>query len=174
MQDVRDSKLFSGISTIGGGLLILLAIGFIGYFSLQRTGFFLDKQNKDKNHVASLVYYCENNKTLKVDFFDKKDEVASTTEEEIDTSNLNPNIPTGNVVIMLDDRRNFELNQKVSAEGARYSNKDESFVFLDKGEDILILEFDTEKYYKNCKKTPDLIKEDSTSTASTTEIYINN
>jgi len=63
MQDVRDNKLFSNLSVIGGGLLILIIIGVMFYLVFQRSGYFLDKQNKDKNLIASAEYVCDNGKT---------------------------------------------------------------------------------------------------------------
>lgn len=149
MQDVRDSKLFSGLSTIGGGLLILGAIGLIVYLSLQRTGYFLDRQNQDKNKIASAKYICEGDKTLTADFFESKIPVATSTDTQ--DGDIPPTL-NGSVVLKLDDGRNFDLKQTISASGGRYANKDESFVFWDKGTNIMILEFDTEKDYIGCKK----------------------
>lgn len=160
MQDVRDNKLFSNLSVLGGGLLILIAIGAIVYLSLQRSGYFLDKKNKDKNLTASVKYVCDNKKTLAADFFEPKIVVAtSTTTSPMDigqdpgsTSSPSAPTPAGSVVLKLDDGRNFDLNQTISADGARYANKDESFVFWDKGNTAMVLEFDAEKNYTGCKK----------------------
>jgi len=156
MQDVRDNKLFSNLSVFGGGLLILIAIAAIVYFSLHRSGYLLERQNKDKNLLASVKYYCENKKAFSSSFFEPKilEAAASTNSDSMDTGH-NPYLPTapvGSVVLKLDNGRNFELNQTISADGARYANKDESFVFWDKGDSAMILEFDTEKTYKGCKK----------------------
>ncbi len=148
MEDVRDSKLFSGLSTIGGALAIVLAVGVIVYLCLQKSGYFLDKQNEDKNKIASIKYICDNNKTLTADFFDLKVDVATSTDSE-DISTIKN--PTGSLILKLDDGRNLVLNQAMSADGGRYVNKDESFVFWDKGGSIMILEYDTERYYINCK-----------------------
>lgn len=162
MQDVRDNKLFSNLSVLGGGLLILIAIGAIVYLSLQRSGYFLDKKNKDKNLIASVKYVCDNKKTLVADFFVPKTSMATSTSSSASSMDIGQDpaltnspsapIPVGSVVLKLDDGRNFDLNQTVSADGGRYTNKDESFVFWDKGDTVMILEFDTEKNYTGCKK----------------------
>lgn len=155
MQDVRDNKLFSNLSVLGGGLLILIAIIAIAYLSLHRSGYFLDKKNKDKNLLASVIYNCENKKTFSASFFEPKILLATSTDiSSIDIGHdpYIPNTPEGSVVLKLDDGRNFELNQTISADGERYANKNESFVFWDKGDSAMILEFDTEKTYKGCKK----------------------
>lgn len=172
MQDVRDNKVFSKISVIGGGLLIILAIGIIGYMSLQKSGYFLDRQNKDKNKIASVKYFCENKKTLTADFFESKNEssdsVSSTNTENTNNDTQDPSIPNplGSVVVKLDDGRNFDLKQTISADGGRYANQDESFVFWEKGEEVMILEFDTEKMYKNCKKNMQIMIDTASATPS--------
>ncbi len=144
MQDVRDNKLFSNLSKIGGGLLILIALGAVAYFSLQKSGYFLESKNKDKNKIASVKYICDEGKTLTAIFFESKSVLATSTNTQ--------DISHGFVIVKLDDGRSFELIQTISADGGRYANKDESFVFWDKGVNLIILEFDTERFYKNCKK----------------------
>ena len=155
MQDVRDNKLFSNLSVLGGGFLILIAIVAIVYLSLHRSGYFLDKKNKDKNLLASVIYNCDNKKTFSASFFEPKILAATSTDTGSMDTGQDPYIPAtpeGSVVLKLDDGRNFELDQTLSADGGRYANKGESFVFWDKGDSAMILEFDTEKNYRDCKK----------------------
>lgn len=165
MQDVRDNKLFSSLSVIGGGLAVVLALGVIAYLSLDKSGYFLDKQNQDKNKIASVKYFCDNNKILTADFFEKKVAVGSSTDV-LDSSISSS--PSGSAMLKLDDGRNFVLGQTISADGGRYANKDESFVFWEKGTNIMVLEYDTERYYINCKKY-DPIENGYTNLASYTD-----
>lgn len=144
MQDVRDNNLFSKLSVIGGGLLILIALGAVVYFSLQKSGYFLESKNKDKNKIASVKYICDEGKTLTAIFFESKSVLATSTNIQ--------DISHGFLVVKLDDGRSFELNQTISADVGRYANKDESFVFWNKGSSALILEFDTERFYRGCKE----------------------
>jgi hypothetical protein len=44
----------------------------------------------------------------------------------------------------------LDLNQTISADGARYANSDESFVFWSKGDGALVLENNVEKSYLGC------------------------
>lgn len=146
MQDVRDNKLFSNLSVIGGGLLIVIALGAIVYFSLEKRGFFLDKENADRNKIASVRYICDEEKTFLAIFFDSKKTTENFAYDQ-NSATLN-----ASVVLKLDDGRNFDLNHTVSAEGLRYSNKDQTFVFWEKATGAVILEFDTERFYRGCKK----------------------
>jgi membrane-bound inhibitor of C-type lysozyme len=146
MQDVRDNKLFSNLSVIGGGLLIVIALGAIVYFSLQKRGFFLDKENGDRNKIAAVRYICDEKKTFSAIFFDSKKSTENFAHDQ------NSSISNASVVLKLDDGRNFDLNHTVSGEGLRYSNKDQSFVFWEKATGAVILEFDTERFYRGCKK----------------------
>jgi len=59
-------------------------------------------------------------------------------------------IPSGSVELVLSDGRTFSLPQTISADGVRYANSDESFVFWSTGDEALVLENGEEKEYKNC------------------------
>ncbi len=59
-------------------------------------------------------------------------------------------LPSGSVKIVLSDGRNFDLPQTISADGGRYANSDESFVFWSKGNGALVLENNVEKSYIGC------------------------
>jgi len=61
-----------------------------------------------------------------------------------------PPIPTGSVSLVLSDGRRFTLPQTISADGARYANGDESFIFWSKGDGALVLENGVEKSYTGC------------------------
>jgi membrane-bound inhibitor of C-type lysozyme len=61
-----------------------------------------------------------------------------------------PPIPTGVVSLRLSDGRALDLGQTISADGARYANPDESFVFWSKGDGALVLEKGVEKTYIGC------------------------
>lgn len=62
----------------------------------------------------------------------------------------NPPIPSGSVKIILSDGRTFNLPQTISADGGRYANSDESFVFWSKGDGAMVLENNIEKNYMGC------------------------
>jgi len=59
-------------------------------------------------------------------------------------------IPTGSVDITLSDGRAMTLARTISADGVRYANPDESFIFWSKGNGALVLEHNEEKSYIGC------------------------
>jgi membrane-bound inhibitor of C-type lysozyme len=61
-----------------------------------------------------------------------------------------PPVPTGSVQVALSDGRQMTLRQTISADGTRYANADESFVFWSKGNGALVLENNQEKTYIGC------------------------
>jgi flagellar basal body-associated protein FliL len=93
--------------------------------------------------VASAVYDCAGGKAIRVRFY---------KGEQVKVEPGQPPVPAGSVEIHLTDaNRNFDLVQTISADGGRYANSDESFVFWDKGDTILVLENGAENNYVNCK-----------------------
>lgn len=61
-----------------------------------------------------------------------------------------PPVPGGSVSLVLSDGRAMTLAQTISADGVRYANADDSFVFWEKGNGALVLENDVEKSYTGC------------------------
>jgi len=91
--------------------------------------------------VALAAYICSGNRTISAAFY--KGEARPVKPGE-------PPIPSGSVKIILSDGRNFDLPQTISADGSRYANSDESFVFWSKGDSALVLENGAEKNYTLC------------------------
>ena len=62
-----------------------------------------------------------------------------------------PPVPGGSAVLYLGDGRAFTLSQTISADGGRYANPDESFVFWSKGNTAFITEGSPNNTtYKGC------------------------
>ena len=99
--------------------------------------------------VAEADYACDGGKTINAAFY-KGDVVAVKPGE--------PPVPTGSVRIALDDGRNFDLFQTLSASGARYANADESFVFWSKGDGAIVQENGAEKEYTGCVVPADAVE----------------
>jgi membrane-bound inhibitor of C-type lysozyme len=57
---------------------------------------------------------------------------------------------TGKATVLLSDGRTLDLKQTISADGVRYANTDESFIFWTKGNGALVLENNQEKSYIGC------------------------
>ena len=75
-------------------------------------------------------------------FYEGKDMPAASPDQ--------PPTPGGSVALTLSDGRTMTLHQTISADGGRYANTDESFVFWSKGNGALVLEDNQEKSYVGC------------------------
>lgn len=91
--------------------------------------------------IAQASYTCQGGKTVEATFYKGEDYPVEPGE---------PPVPSGAVRVVLGDGRIFNLAQTLSADGGRYANHDESFIFWDKGETALVLEDDVQKDYKDC------------------------
>lgn len=100
-----------------------------------------DSGIKEAQPIAKATYDCDGGKIVKAEFY--KGETVAVNPGE-------PPVPTGKAKVSLSDGRNFDLAQTISADGGRYANNDESFVFWDKGDNALLLENGVEKDYTRC------------------------
>lgn len=91
--------------------------------------------------ISQATYLCKDNKTIEALFYQGKIQPVKPGE---------PPIPTGSATIFLSDGRSFDLPQTISADGVRYANSDESFIFWSKGNGALVLENNIEKNYIGC------------------------
>ena len=91
--------------------------------------------------VAQASYKCANGETITAAFYKGEQKTAEPGQ---------PPVPNGSVKIALSDGRSFDLPQTISADGGRYANNDESFVFWDKGGTALVLENGKEIDYTGC------------------------
>ncbi len=105
----------------------------------------------------SVYYACNNNKSIRATYVTGAEIVVAQGEQPI---------PSGKIELKLSDGRAFTLNQTISADGTRYANPDESFVFWGKGNGALVLENNQAKSYIGCV----VVKPD---TGGLTEIYQN-
>ena len=96
-----------------------------------------------KEDVGHLVMYtCDQGKTISAEYYKGEDKPSPSPGL--------PPVPVGEVVLQLSDGRAMTLHQTISADGVRYANQDESFVFLGKGDGALVLENNTQKSYIGC------------------------
>jgi membrane-bound inhibitor of C-type lysozyme len=116
-------------------LIVVIAIAFV-------AGFYLfDYFKKTAASTVRATYLCREGKTIDVVFHNSEPKLGEPGE---------PPIPTGSVNIVLSDGRKMKLGQTISADGVRYANKDESFVFWNRGSGALVLEDNVEKSYIGC------------------------
>ncbi len=90
---------------------------------------------------ARVSYICNGYKTIKAAFYKGEPKPAVPGQ---------PPVPTGSAKLVLSDGRSLDLPQTLSADGVRYANADESFVFWSKGNGALVLENNAEKSYIGC------------------------
>ena len=112
--------------------IIIVGVG-VWYFGINK--------NLPLSLITQVDYSCNNNKTINAAFYKGEEKAVQPGEMPI---------PSGSARIVLSDGRNFDLLQTISADGARYANSDESFIFWSKGDGALILENDEEKDYVGC------------------------
>lgn len=107
-------------------IALLVFIYILAFF----TGFVLGKNYQKElfeteNLIASAIYRCDNNKFIIADYFD------------------------GEVKLRLSDNRLMILPQAISASGVRFADKNEVFVFWNKGNTAFIDELG-EQTFVNC------------------------
>ena len=139
-------------------IFILLAVAIIAGAGIWYAG---GKKNKSQSiptpltsaptnpatpsPVAQVTYTCDGGKTINAAFY--KGGATPVNPGE-------PPTPSGNVKIALSDGRNFDLPQTISADGGRYANSDESFVFWSKGDGAIVLENNVQGSYTGCVVRP--------------------
>jgi|GEM_PF-5344184 len=92
--------------------------------------------------IAQAKYSCDGGKTIEAKFYKGR---------PIEVKSGEMPVPSGKVALVFGDGSTMELMQTVSADGGRYANAGESFIFWDKGSMALVLENGRETNYKNCK-----------------------
>lgn len=109
---------------IGGiGLVLVLAAGAYFFWGGSMPAF-----SAKKAPINSASFICDKDRAIKADFYE------------------------GKVNLALDDGRDIELPQLISASGVRYGNEDESFVFWNKGDTAFITEGpQKQETFSNCE-----------------------
>jgi len=134
---------------VGAALLVLGAyLSWFAYFTpAAALAPSMDHAMSDgSKQIASALYTCDNSKTVSAAFFEGTPAAPVAAGQ--------PPVPTGSVEVSLDGAASTTLRQTLSADGARYANADESFVFWNKGNEALIMRNNTmDLDYKNCTNT---------------------
>jgi membrane-bound inhibitor of C-type lysozyme len=92
--------------------------------------------------ISKALYMCKENRAIEATYYESK---ATTTIVA-----GQPPVLKGSVKLLLSDTRTFDVPQTASASGVRYANPNESFVFWNKGNEVLVLEDDKEKMFMGC------------------------
>ena len=133
---------------------LIIAVVVICFLAVGVVGVYLTKKFNEipapvvttpipvVKQIASVTYACNGGHTIDATYY----EGTSTTP----VTEGQPPTPTGSVDITLDQGKTMHLNQTISADGGRYTNTDESFVFWSKGRGVLVLENEKEGMYTGC------------------------
>lgn len=121
------------ISSIG----ILIAICG-GWYLVNR---FANQQQTNTGSLSAL-FSCAGGKTISAVFYEGTMTQGATAGE--------PPLPVESIQLTFGDGHTMTLAQTISADGVRFANADESFVFWNKGNGALVLEQDEEKTYTGC------------------------
>lgn len=134
------------MNTITRTQAIALVVAVIIIVLIIMQGF-KQGSNAPGNLVATVSYSCNAGKTITAKYYEGVSKPAVTPDQ--------PPTPGGSVALTLSDGRMMTLAQTISADGTRYANKDESFVFWSKGNGALVLENNQEKSFIGCIKVSD-------------------
>ena len=114
---------------------------FIGLLIICSGGWYLFSRLQTQNKVVSVLYACNGGKIIQAEYYKGSSVLVKPGE---------PPVPTGNVRLTFNNEKTMTLPQTLSADGTRYANADESFVFWGKGNGALVLENGEEKNYIGC------------------------
>jgi membrane-bound inhibitor of C-type lysozyme len=119
-------------------IAIVALAGAAGAFAIMR---YMPSPSEGKL-IATISYSCNGGKTITAVYRDGESKPAVTPDH--------PPVPGGHASVTLSDGRILELPRTISADGLRYANADDSFVFWSKGNGALVLEGGQEKSYIGC------------------------
>jgi len=123
------------------GLTILIIIIAGAWYFISKAP--LPAPEPEKTPFATAFFTCDEGKTIDVSYFKGEEAPAPEPGE--------PPVMTDWARVVLSDGRALDLNQTISASGARFATENESFVFWNKGEGASIYEGGEEAAFKNCK-----------------------
>lgn len=121
---------------------VISVIAALGIVALAYVYLFPHALPLTQQPLASVSYACKGGKTISAAYY--KGDAKPAPRADL------PPTPGGYVDLVLSDGRSMSLPQTLSADGGRYANADESFVFWTKGNGALVLENNTEKSYIGC------------------------
>lgn len=123
-------------------LVVVFIIGYVAYVTSKSSApIVVETPKQALKLLTKATFICQEKKLIEVGFFEDINREPSTST---------PPLPPGVARVAFTDGRSFELPQTVSADGARYANEDESFVFWNKGNGVMVQEHGAEKEYKGC------------------------
>ena len=123
-------------------LVLFLSVIFFG--NKTKTPTVIEKTSVTTGEAN---YLCSDGHTLKA-VFTKKGEVPEVIPGE-------PPVSNNFVMVSFDKRAYVVLPQSISADGARYSSEDDSYVFWNKGYGVMAVEDGDKTTFRNCIEIKD-------------------
>jgi membrane-bound inhibitor of C-type lysozyme len=103
----------------------------------------IEQQPNNIKPINIVSYTCNTGKVIIAKYYQRETKPAPSPDQ--------PPVPGGSITLNLSDGRFMTLPQTISADGERYANQDESFVFWGKGNGAFITEGnENNTTYKNC------------------------
>jgi len=128
------------ILAVAGLFVIVLLVWLFGHHQAPVSN---EQTVVTPTPMAVAHYACDKGKFIDAAFY----EGSTTTPVQPGQ----PPVPTGTADVALDGAATTTLHQTLSADGARYANADESFVFWNKGNEALIMRNNSmDLTYTNC------------------------
>jgi membrane-bound inhibitor of C-type lysozyme len=129
-------------------LVIIAIIGFALFKNYNSTDEYTVIQpetpstpSQTQTTPITVSYACDNGKTIQAIY--SPGVASASAADQMPT-------PSGTVALTFGDRSPATLSQTISADGSRYANSDESFIFWSKGNGALVLENNQSKTYIGC------------------------
>ena len=124
---------------------VLLIIGAILFFWLRPHTVVAPAVTDviKRTPISTVQYICNNKKTIDASFYEGTPATSTTATNT-------PPMPTGTVDLTLSDGRTLTLKQTISADGARYEDTTENFIFWSKGNGAFVTDKGDEKNYWGC------------------------
>jgi len=123
-------------------LSIVVLVASVVLIALGLRSSYLRTQSSTPTPIASASFLCSGGKTIAAAFYEGSSTPSISPDE--------PPTPGGSAIVTLSDGRVIRLAQTVSADGGRYANADESFVFWTKGNGALVLTHGAESEFTQC------------------------
>jgi membrane-bound inhibitor of C-type lysozyme len=126
-------------------LMLIIVVGILEALYVLHDKSLLPKlgELQNKQVIATVTYSCSGDKFIRAQYLEGDPAMPVSADKT-------PK-PTGKVEVSLNGEASTTLGQTISADGARYANFDESFVFWSKGDTALIMHNNSmDQTYTNC------------------------
>lgn len=119
------------------GVIGIIILAYCAWYVLTQYHSAPAAPQSQAQPINTVTFACAGDKSITAAFYN-----GSSTQAAPDQ----PPVPGGHVNLTISDGRTMTLPQTISADGARYANADESFVFWNKGNGVAVTENNQPSY----------------------------